>query len=220
MPLAGRAAPEVIDLSRPCRWRKPADRQEDQRHAGAGFPVSGPVEAGGRAGREWQRNNQIRLCRPCQCAGVHGTDQLGSVRLVVDSATGQVVQRMDYDDWGNVQSDSNPGFQPFGYAGGLYDRDTGLVRFGARDYSPQFGRWTAKDPIRFEGGDTSLYAYVEGNPISYTDPDGLAKKSPTYRCINCGAPHGGLRYPLCPSCHEKVQPVPILPPATPPKQCS
>ena len=34
---------------------------------------------------------------------------------------------------GNITSDTNPGFQPFGFAGGLYDTDTGLTRFGARD---------------------------------------------------------------------------------------
>jgi hypothetical protein len=35
-----------------------------------------------------------------------------------------------------VTADTNPGFQPFGFAGGLYDQDTKLVRFGARDYDP------------------------------------------------------------------------------------
>jgi RHS repeat-associated protein len=45
--------------------------------------------------------------------------------------------------------DSNPGFQPFGFADGLYDRDTDLVRFGARDYDLETSRWTAKDPIGF-----------------------------------------------------------------------
>jgi RHS repeat-associated protein len=54
--------------------------------------------------------------------------------------------------------DSNPGFQPFGFAGGLYDRDTGLVRFGARDYDAETGRWTARDPILFAGGQGNLYA--------------------------------------------------------------
>ncbi|KYF68025.1 hypothetical protein [Sorangium cellulosum] len=58
------------------------------------------------------------------------TDHLGSPRLVVDAASGQVAQRLDYDEWGNVTLDTNPGFQPFGFAGGLYDRDTRLVRFG------------------------------------------------------------------------------------------
>lgn len=36
--------------------------------------------------------------------------------------------------------DTKPGFQPFGFAGGLYDRDTRLVPFGARDYDPETGR--------------------------------------------------------------------------------
>ena len=62
------------------------------------------------------------------------TDHLGSVRLVVNAATGEVVQRVDYDAFGRVLNDTDPGFQPFGFAGGLYDDDTGLVRFGARDY--------------------------------------------------------------------------------------
>jgi RHS repeat-associated protein len=63
--------------------------------------------------------------------------------------------------------------QPFGFAGGLYDRDTGLVRFGARDYDPQTGRWTAKDPVRFAGGDENLFIYSGDDPINLVDPSGL-----------------------------------------------
>ena len=103
------------------------------------------------------------------------SDHLGSPRLIIDTSTGAVVQRMDYVDWGKVTQDSNPGFQPFGFAGGLYDRDTGLVRFGARDYDPETGRWTAKDPIRFAGGDTNLYGYVLGDPVNGIDAIGLFK---------------------------------------------
>ena len=47
------------------------------------------------------------------------TDHLGSVRLVVHTETGDVIQRMDYDEWGNVLQDTFPGFQPFGFVGGL-----------------------------------------------------------------------------------------------------
>jgi RHS repeat-associated protein len=101
------------------------------------------------------------------------TDQLGSPRLVVNTSTGGVVQQIEYDEFGNVLSDSNPGFQPFGFAGGLYDPDTGLVRFGARDYDPETGRWTAKDPILFAGGDTNLYGYVVSDPINFSDVTGL-----------------------------------------------
>ncbi|WP_306524499.1 RHS repeat-associated core domain-containing protein [Dokdonella sp.] len=101
------------------------------------------------------------------------SDHLGSPRRVIDSDSGAIVQALDYDEWGNVLADSNPGFQPFGFAGGLYDPATKLLRFGARDYDPSTGRWTAKDPIGFGGGDANLYAYVGGNPVSYIDPYGL-----------------------------------------------
>jgi RHS repeat-associated protein len=101
------------------------------------------------------------------------SDHLGSPRLVVDSTTGQIVERIDYDEFGNVTNDTNPGFQPFGFAGGLYDQDTRLLRFGARDYDPATGRWTSKDPIRFNGGDTNLYGYVLNDPINFFDPTGL-----------------------------------------------
>jgi RHS repeat-associated protein len=95
--------------------------------------------------------------------------------LVVDVATGVIAQRIDYDEFGKVVSDSAPGFQPLAYAGGLYDPDTGLVHFGARDYDAAIGRWTARDPILFDGGQTNLYVYVGNDPINATDPDGLTK---------------------------------------------
>ena len=84
-----------------------------------------------------------------------------------------MIQRIDYDVWGKITQDSHPGFQPFGFAGGLYDHHTGLTRFGARDYDPNTGRWTAKDPILFAGGDTNLYGYVNNDPINARDPEGL-----------------------------------------------
>jgi len=103
------------------------------------------------------------------------SDQLGSPRLVVNVNTGAIAQEMNYDEFGVVLMDTNPGFQPFGFAGGLYDPQTGLVRFGVRDYDAQIGRWTTKDPILFEGEDTNLYAYSASDPINYFDPDGLAR---------------------------------------------
>jgi RHS repeat-associated protein len=101
------------------------------------------------------------------------SDQLGSPVLVVKAATGRIAEEIIYDEFGNVISDSNPGFQPFGFAGGLFDQRTKLVRFGARDYEPSIGRWTAKDPILFNGNDSNLYAYSLGDPINRFDPDGL-----------------------------------------------
>jgi RHS repeat-associated protein len=116
------------------------------------------------------------------------TDQLGSPRLVVDAATGEIAQRMDYDAWGRVTLDTNPGFQPFGFAGGLYDQGTGLVRFSARDYDPSVGRWTARDPALFGGGDPNLYGYVLGDPVNLSDPSGLDT-------FDCTIPLRGGRVP-------------------------
>lgn len=101
-------------------------------------------------------------------------DHLGSPRLVVNAATGAIAQRMDYDTWGNVTNDTNPGFQPFGFAGGLYDRDTGLVRFGARDYDAKVGRWTAKDPRQFNHGELNFYEYSLSDPVNQHDHTGLS----------------------------------------------
>jgi len=104
------------------------------------------------------------------------TDHLGSPRLVIDVSTGTIAQRMDYDEFGRVLLDTSPGFQPFGFAGGLYDPDTGLVRFGARDYDAEAGRWTGKDVILFNGGDTNLYAYVLDDPLNDIDSLGYQGK--------------------------------------------
>jgi RHS repeat-associated protein len=101
------------------------------------------------------------------------TDQLGSPRLIVNISDGSIAQRIDYDEFGRVVTDTNPGFQPFGFGGGLYDPDTHLVRFGARDYDSYTGRWTTKDPILFRGGQSNLYEYVLGDPVNITDYSGL-----------------------------------------------
>lgn len=102
-----------------------------------------------------------------------GYDQVGSLRVVSD-ASSNIVNAIEYDSFGNLIAETNPSFKvPFGFAGGLHDRDTGLVRFGHRDYDPDIGRWTAKDPIFFEGGDTDLYGYVLNDPVNVVDPPGL-----------------------------------------------
>ena len=102
-----------------------------------------------------------------------GYDQVGTLRTVA-SQDGTMVKSVEHDTFGNVLSDSNPVFKvPFGFAGGLYDPDTKLTRFGYRDYDAETGKWTAKDPIGFEGGDTNLYGYVLGDPVDFIDPEGL-----------------------------------------------
>lgn len=114
------------------------------------------------------------------------TDHLGSVVAVMDVETGVLIQEVSYDAFGKIVSDTNPGFQPFGFAGGLYDNDTKLLRFGARDYNPEIGRWIQKDPIGF--GDTNFYRYVGNDPVNYIDPKGTDR----VEVLTKGGVHVGL----------------------------
>ena len=103
-------------------------------------------------------------------------DERGSPRLVVNTADGTIAQQTGYDAFGSVTSETlQPGFAPipFGYAGGIYDRDTGLVRLGARDYDPVAGRWTTRDPMLFANGEVNLYAYASNDPVNRHDSTGL-----------------------------------------------
>ncbi len=59
-----------------------------------------------------------------------------------------------------------------------------MVRFGERDYDPVVGRWTAKDPILFRGGDTNLYGYAVSDPINRIDPSGLRSPSQGRACLD------------------------------------
>jgi len=98
--------------------------------------------------------------------------QVGSLRAITDTDK-NIIKEVSYDTFGNILRDSNEAFKiPFGFAGGLQDNDSGLVRFGYRDYDPFTGKWTAKDPIGFSGGDSNLYGYVLGDPVNFVDPTG------------------------------------------------
>ena len=102
------------------------------------------------------------------------SDHLGSPRLIINIDDGTIKESIDYDVWGKETTTRAIGNfpLPFTFAGGLYDADTKLIRFGARDYDPEIGRWTSKDPIGFDGGDTNLYGYVLQNPINLADFNG------------------------------------------------
>jgi len=100
-------------------------------------------------------------------------DQVGSLRAVTDTS-GNIVKEVSYDSYGNILSDSNEALNvSFGFAGGLYDSDTKITRFGYREYDATTGKWTAKDPIDFDGGDSNLYGYVLGDPVNFIDYEGL-----------------------------------------------
>ena len=102
------------------------------------------------------------------------TDPVGSPIAAYDTVTTAIVLQRSYDAYGRLTTTSGTLDLPIGYAGGLTDPTTGLTRFGQRDYDPDTGRFTAPDPILYGGGQLNLYTYVNANPISHTDPLGLA----------------------------------------------
>ncbi len=125
-----------------------------------------PIHFEDRSGTEFKRLNFAYLLRACEWKSIDWYGQLGGDsgkpcreaggsragkpcrEAMPDNAGGGSVPGISAgqrwpDAWGQVLADSSPGFQPFGFAGGLWDRDTGLVRFGARDYDPEVGRWTS-----------------------------------------------------------------------------
>lgn len=100
-------------------------------------------------------------------------DGLGSIVALTDKH-GNVVQRYDYDSFGNLEQQGESIEQPFTYTARELDQETGLYYYRARYYDPQVGRFVSKDPIGFEGGDNNLYGYVQNNSVNATDPSGLA----------------------------------------------
>ena len=103
-------------------------------------------------------------------------DGLGST-IAMTNASGSIVNKYAYDEYGNVLASVEGVSNPFKYVGryGIMHDDTGLLYMRARYYDPEVGRFISRDPIGFAGGDINLYAYVAANPVTWVDPLGLIK---------------------------------------------
>ena len=105
-------------------------------------------------------------------------DQVNTARVITNAA-GTKVWEADADPFGaNLPNENPAGHGTFVYnprfPGQYYDRETGLHYNYHRDYDPQTGRYIQSDPIGLAGG-INTYAYVEGDPLSFSDPYGLAR---------------------------------------------
>jgi len=100
-------------------------------------------------------------------------DQVGAPLALADLG-GNIVQAMRYDAFGNpLRGLQGPVQLPLGFAGGLFDADTGLTRFVWRDYDADTGRFTALDPLGKKGGDSDWYGYCVDDPVNRKDAWGL-----------------------------------------------
>jgi RHS repeat-associated protein len=164
---------------------------------------------------------------PMPVAAIYGTkhyaiqsDHLNTPRRLVQS-DGQVAWQWSYSAFGDEQptiaknrfANTNLN-QSFGsttvatvtfnlrYPGQYFDQESNLHYNYHRSYSATTGRYTQSDPIGLDGG-WNRYSYVEGNPLSFTDPLGLdpwwkenpdpwypKTKAPPFQCRPDGNPWG------------------------------
>jgi RHS repeat-associated protein len=102
-------------------------------------------------------------------------DLLGSVRQLVNT-NGLILDQITYDCYGNIPTggETNPGNgDRFKYTVREYDSEIGLYYYRVRYYGPGIGRFLGEDPIGFAAGDVNFYRYVDNEPASATDPNGL-----------------------------------------------
>ena len=95
-------------------------------------------------------------------------NHLGSVTAVADGAT--LTHAYRYGPYGQTLAGSGADSTPFRHTGREKDTDS-LYFYRARYYSTAMQRFLQSDPIGLVGG-INAYAYVEGNPVNYTDPTG------------------------------------------------
>ncbi|HKU13852.1 MAG TPA: RHS repeat-associated core domain-containing protein, partial [Steroidobacteraceae bacterium] len=106
------------------------------------------------------------------------TDHLNTPRRISRPSDDVIVWRWDGNPFGTTAASEDPDGDSTSFAYGLrfpgqyFDAETGLHYNYMRDLDPQVGRYVQSDPIGLEGG-INTYAYVAGNPISLTDPEGL-----------------------------------------------
>lgn len=87
---------------------------------------------------------------------------------------GEVSAWYDYDPFGEVLSQGGPisHQNPFRFSSEFCNSETGLIEYLLRQYNPQNGRWTSRDPIA-EAGGLNLYSFIGNDTMNFIDILGL-----------------------------------------------
>jgi RHS repeat-associated protein len=101
------------------------------------------------------------------------TGKDGSVYDIVDESTGNIIDAIDYDPYGNLVNETATSYgDRYKYTGREWDAAIGLQYNRARFYDPQTRTFISPDPAQADPlGNT--YRYVENDPMDQTDPSGL-----------------------------------------------
>ncbi|WP_457333705.1 RHS repeat domain-containing protein [Rhizobacter sp. P5_C2] len=111
-------------------------------------------------------------------------DDLGSVTVVTDAATGAAVLRMAYEPFGkrrydNGQTDANGSLQVPGMDRGFTAHEhldeVALINMNGRVFDPALARFMSADPgvqYQLDLQSFNRYSYVRNNPTNATDPSG------------------------------------------------
>ena len=107
-------------------------------------------------------------------------NQVQTATMVTDDQ-GKLSAKLRHLPYGEVHEPSSYGHERVqkkfaSFTGQEMDNDTGLVYYHFRYYDPSLGRFLTPDNLIPGGGDDpqeyNRYAYVNGNPVKYTDPTG------------------------------------------------
>ncbi len=104
------------------------------------------------------------------------TNHLGSAVLELDHAAA-IITYEEYYPYGSTslqsgRSAAEVSLKRYRYTGQERDNESGFYYHGARYYASWLGRWISPDPAGLRDG-PSLYPYVRGNPVIFSDPSGM-----------------------------------------------
>ncbi|MFE2231713.1 polymorphic toxin-type HINT domain-containing protein [Streptomyces sp. NPDC059442] len=117
------------------------------------------------------------------------TDHHNTSTTAVEQTNNQAITRRFFDPYGNPR-----GTKPTNWPGrhtflgtGIDDPTTGLTHIGAREYDATTGRFLSADPLIDITDPLQMngYTYANANPVSLSDPTGLAPDDCTNRGVSC-----------------------------------